>query len=75
MDRVHGGQRAQVHGGPAAARTWGTVTLHWCAGAWVRRCSSVVAREGEEDKAKLVRGSPEHERWQRGGVTAVARAQ
>jgi hypothetical protein len=40
-------------------------------GAQGHRCSSTVAGEDEKDEAELKVGSPVHDRWRRGGVTAV----
>jgi hypothetical protein len=62
MDRVHGVWTR------AAAWIRSATMPHRRVGAQGRWCSSMVAGE---DEVELVRGSPEHERWRRGGATAA----
>jgi hypothetical protein len=63
MDRVHGAvdrRRDWVQGGPQVA----------CGASGAMGLRSLLAEAGEEedDEAVLVRGSPELERWWRGGA-------
>jgi hypothetical protein len=66
-----GALRFTVDGGGMEKGRGGALPAH---GAQDHRCLPAVAREGEEDEAKLVRGSPEHERRRKGGATAAAQA-